>query len=107
MVLVGQNWATQIVHATGDWAGESQPEIAAVRDITVNDTLLAHVFRISPVGYIVVPVLKELPPVKAYSEVSGFNPDRSSCNPLRGQRKQPYSAYFLLSLLFEKYSIIA
>jgi hypothetical protein len=75
MELVGQNWATHIVHASGDWAGGSQPEIAAVRDITVNDTLIARVYKMSPAGYIVVPVLKELPPVKAYSEVSSFNPD--------------------------------
>jgi hypothetical protein len=36
---------------------------------------LGRVFEISPGGHVVVPALKELPPVKAYSETSRLDPD--------------------------------
>jgi hypothetical protein len=37
-------------------------------EIVENDTLVGYYFPVSPSGYIAVPILKELPPIKAYSE---------------------------------------
>ena len=68
MELVCQNWLSYMVHQKGAWAGESRPQIVDVEEIVENNTLLARCFSISPGGFVVVPVLKELPPVKAYSE---------------------------------------
>ena len=70
MRQVAQNWLTYMVSESGGWAGSNQPQITDVRDILVNDTLIANYYAISSGGYIIVPTLKELPPVKAYSEVS-------------------------------------
>jgi len=68
MEQVCQNWLTQVVFEKGAWARETSPQIRDVHEIIVNDTVLARCFSIAPNGYVVVPVLKELPPVKACSE---------------------------------------
>ena len=66
--LVCRNWLNYMVYHQGGWAGSVAPEVQAVQDITVNDTVIARYFEISPSGYILVPILKELPPVKVSSE---------------------------------------
>ncbi|MFH1419517.1 MAG: C10 family peptidase, partial [Planctomycetota bacterium] len=73
--LACQNWLSHIVNQRGSWAGEVEPEIVDVQQIIAEDgdTLLAHCFSIGPRGYVVVPILKELPPIKAYSEEYGLN----------------------------------
>jgi len=65
---VCRNWLTYMLNQKGVWGKSGNPTIAAIKDITANDTVLARCFVINPSGYIVVPVLKELPPVKACSE---------------------------------------
>ncbi|MCK4856665.1 MAG: C10 family peptidase, partial [candidate division Zixibacteria bacterium] len=62
------NWLSYIANLKGDWAGATSPEIVAVTEITARDTLLARCYLIFPSGFVVVPALRELPPVKAYSE---------------------------------------
>jgi hypothetical protein len=44
------------------------PSVTGVEAIEVNGNLLGRVYSIAPDGYIVVPALKELPPVFAHSE---------------------------------------
>lgn len=65
---VSQNWLAYMVSQNGDWAGEIEPQLMEAQEIVENDTLLGYCFSVSPSGYIVVPILKELPPIKAYSE---------------------------------------
>jgi hypothetical protein len=65
---VCQNWLKYMISQRGAWAGDVSPEIIGSYEIMENDTVLGYYFTISPSGYIVVPVLKELPPIKAYSE---------------------------------------
>jgi hypothetical protein len=73
MDRVGQNWLNLIVYHKGVWAAAETPQITNVQEMIVNDTLLARVYSIEPRGYIVVPALKELPPVKAYSDASDLD----------------------------------
>lgn len=73
MEQVCQNWLAYMVNQRGAWAGETYPQIIGVDEIIENDTVLARCFSISPRGYVVVPILKELPPIKAYSEEYGLN----------------------------------
>jgi hypothetical protein len=68
MERICQNWLAHMVDQQGDWAGEATPRITDVREIVVDGVVLARNYSIAPGGHIVVPVLKELPPVKAYSE---------------------------------------
>ncbi len=70
---VCRNWLTYIVEQTGNWAGDANPQIASVQELKVNDTVLARYYAISSGGYILVPALRDLPPIKAYSQVSTFD----------------------------------
>jgi hypothetical protein len=72
MNLVAENWLTKMVVQKSQWVDFKNPVIEKVEDFKVNDTLLARVYSISPEGYIIVPVLKELPAVKVYSDEGTF-----------------------------------
>ncbi len=68
MTLVCQNWLNLVVHEQGSWAGVTDPAITRFEDVVSGERLLARCYIIEPRGYIVVPNLKELSPVKAYSD---------------------------------------
>jgi hypothetical protein len=72
--LIAQNWLSVVTHETGDWAGSLRPRITGSDVLTsAEDTPLAYTFAVSPDGFVVVPILKELPPVKLYSEEGSFD----------------------------------
>ena len=73
MELVCQNWLSYMVYQKGAWAGATHPQIVDVDEIVEVDTVLARCFSLAPSGFVVVPVLKELPPIKAYSEEYGLD----------------------------------
>jgi len=73
MDQVCANWLTSIVEETGSWAGTTSPQIADAVDIIEDGRLLGRIYSISPQGYIIVPVLKELAPVKAYSDANDLD----------------------------------
>jgi hypothetical protein len=76
MEKVCKNWLLLFVKYKGSWAGSGNPGIIDSNDIFGdNGLLLARCFYIAPSGYVVVPVLKELPPVKVYSEIYTLNLD--------------------------------
>lgn len=68
MRRVCENWLADLVYAQGSWAGARDPGVSGANALLAGDTLLAISFDISPRGHIVVPALKELPPIQAYSE---------------------------------------
>lgn len=72
MELVCQNWLRYVVSQKAGWAGSSSPQVVNVEALVENDTVLALCFSIAPRGYVVVPILKQLPPVKVYSEANGL-----------------------------------
>ncbi len=73
MQQVCQNWLTQQVAFTGAWAGESNPQIITSNDIYSGDTVVARWFDIAPRGFVLVPVLKEMSPVKMYSDETNLD----------------------------------
>ena len=74
MRQVCENWLSYCASQPGAWAGSTKPSITGSEDILANDTLIARCYHIAPRGFVIVPVLKELPPVKAYSDESNLNP---------------------------------
>ena len=72
---VCRNWVSYMTIQEGDWAGSGTPEVTEMRELYAGDTLLARCYSIAPQGHVVVPVLKQLPPVQLYSEESGFDVD--------------------------------
>lgn len=67
------NWLLSSVDAFGPWAGSTQPTIIDQIDLTSGNTLLARCYLIAPEGHVVVPALKELPPVMACSDKHGID----------------------------------
>ena len=68
-----ENWLRHIVSQTGSWAGVSDPSVSVVEELLDGDRLLARVYSIDPAGFVVVPILRQLPPIKAYSDECKFN----------------------------------
>jgi len=67
MERVCENWLSYIVDQEGSWHGSRTPTIAHAAGIMVDGNMLGIFYTISPSGHVVVPVLKEMPPVKAYA----------------------------------------
>jgi len=78
MQQVCQNWLTEMVNIRGNWAGETNPEIIAMNEIYSGDTLVARYYSVSPRGFVVVPALKEMTPVKVYSDESNLDGDQEN-----------------------------
>ena len=76
MANVSRNFLTESVSRTGDWAGEPNPQVGETHELFHNGVLVARYFDVSPRGYVMVPVLKEATPVKAYSDESNLNADQ-------------------------------
>jgi parallel beta-helix repeat protein/predicted outer membrane repeat protein len=82
METVCQNWLSLIVHTDGGWAGAAVPTIRSVSDIVSTDPalasggrgrLLGRCYSIAPRGHVVVSVLKNMAPVKIYSDESDLD----------------------------------
>jgi hypothetical protein len=82
MRQVCENWLTYMVAQKGSWAGEVQPTVVGVQEIVVDQAVLARCYSILPRGYVVVPVLKALPPVLACSEDYGLEVTQAGGIPL-------------------------
>ncbi len=85
MNRVCDNFLKISVHERGNWAGAINPEIVSTEQIVSDGQLLAMIFNISPAGCVVVPSLKELPPIKYYSETSRL--EKSEVHGMRGLLK--------------------
>jgi hypothetical protein len=71
---VTANWIRFLAERDGAWAGSSNPQIDSVEPFTDGTgQLLARVYAVNPRGFVLVPVLKEMAPVKVWSTESNFN----------------------------------
>ena len=73
MNQVAVNWLTYVVNREGNWEKSTSPSISSSAELTWGDTVLARVYSVAPSGYVVVPLMKELAPVKVYSSNSQFD----------------------------------
>ncbi len=67
MTRVAENWLKCVAVKEGAWNASTHPKVIGYSDIVQSDTLVGRCFHVSPSGYVVVPVLKELQPVRAFS----------------------------------------
>ncbi len=70
---VCRNMLTYSTFNNGIWAESSAPEIVSTQDIFDDGVLLARCYDIAPQGFVIVPTLKEMSPVKAYSAESNLD----------------------------------
>jgi hypothetical protein len=75
MAQVCRNWLVYFLYYQGTWGGADTAVIDTVYDIVENDTLLGQSFAIDPSGHVVVPILKDLSAIKAYSEWTNIDID--------------------------------
>lgn len=70
MDQAAQNWLNDVVYQRGNWAEVTNPQIVSSDDVVVSGRVLARLYTVEPQGFILVPILKELPAVKAWSDQS-------------------------------------
>lgn len=68
MAQAAQNYVVEQIAQNGDWAGSKDARLTRVQEIVVDGEVLGRCYSFNPGGYIVVPVLKEMGPIKLYSE---------------------------------------
>ncbi len=61
------NWLTRSIARQGAWGESLTPVIAESGLIEKDGVVLARYYNIQPDGFVIVPVLMEMPPVKAYN----------------------------------------
>jgi hypothetical protein len=83
---VAQNWISLIINLEGDWGGLKTAEVTAVDEFKRSNRVLGYVCHVSPGGFILISLHKELAPVKAFSYSGHLNPasDRGLCDLLKG-----------------------
>ncbi len=70
---IARRWLAFHVQRSGGWAGSRRPKIHRTWELSTPDgTVLGYAIDIVPVGHIVVPGIRELPPIKAYSTTQSF-----------------------------------
>lgn len=68
MAQAAQNHVAEQIAENGAWAGVTDARLSRVQEIIVDGEVLGRCYSFSPSGYVVVPVLKEMGPIKLYSE---------------------------------------
>jgi hypothetical protein len=79
---VCRRWLETMVAVNGDWAGDSSPSLSGVELIVHRGIRVGWHCTVDPSGYVIVPLRRELAPIKAYSE-RGL-PDPSAVSGLLG-----------------------
>ena len=96
METVCINWLVQSVTERGSWAGATSPTIGQAQEIIKDGILLAGYYSVQPSGFIVVPTMVDLPPVKMYSETGSLN-IADTDGPVQMLRDLLYDRYLYLN----------
>ena len=73
-LAVATNWITAIIAKKGSWGTSKTAEIEAITDFSRNGCQVGYFCKVSPKGFIVISLRKEMAPVKVYSATSDLNP---------------------------------
>jgi len=65
---VCQNWLLLNADLDQSWRGIDNPKITSIDNIEENGLLIGRIYNLSPDGFVVVPALKEMPPIMTYSD---------------------------------------
>lgn len=66
-LTVANNWMRLIIRQEGNWGGSDTAEVIEIQEFTREQRVIGYFCRVSPNGYILVSLRRELAPVKAYS----------------------------------------
>ena len=72
---IAGNWVNFIIRNTGAWGGAPTATTYEVVEFKRGDQLLGYFCPVEPQGFVLVSLLRELPPVKGYSTSSDLDPN--------------------------------
>ena len=72
---IANKWISFMVHKKGNWGGSPTAYVDEVLEFKRDDRLLGYYCRVIPNGFVIVSLLKELAPVKAYSSATDLDPN--------------------------------
>lgn len=73
-LLVARRWTEYIMKQDGSWGGSKYAQISSIKELKLADRRIGYFCRVEPKGFIIVSILRELAPVKAYSTTCDMNP---------------------------------
>ncbi|RLB09035.1 MAG: hypothetical protein DRG59_03495 [Deltaproteobacteria bacterium] len=73
--VIATNWISEIVSSRGKWGESANAEVGSIEELRKGERTLGYLCHIKPSGYIIISLIKDLAPVKAYSTTTGFCPD--------------------------------
>ncbi|MCK5839389.1 MAG: C10 family peptidase [Bacteroidales bacterium] len=79
--IIAQNWITIVIDSYGTWGGVDKATIMPVRSLEKDGRKLGYYCNVTPKGFILVSIRKELAPVKLYSEMDSYINDEVDCLP--------------------------
>jgi len=71
---VAQNWLALTIRQQGDWGGSPTAQIGEIQEFKMGGRLIGYFCPVSPQGFLVLSLRRELAPVKAYSDTSNLDP---------------------------------
>lgn len=72
--IISQNYVRKVSDFYGGWSGSTEASPQALQEFRQGDLLIGYYCQVSPEGFIVMPLRRELGPVKASSEQGRFDP---------------------------------
>lgn len=73
--LAAENWITMVLAVEGSWGGSATATITKFQEFTRAGRQLGYFCGVEPQGYLVLSLLKELGPVKAWAANDNLDPD--------------------------------
>jgi hypothetical protein len=74
-LTVANNWISLVIEKKGAWGDVDTAYVKDIQEFKRGQRTLGYFCRVSPKGYIVLSLHKQLSPVKAYSATSNLDPD--------------------------------
>lgn len=74
-LTVANNWISLVIEKKGAWGDANTAYVEDIREFKRGQRTLGYFCHVSPKGYIVLSLHKQLSPVKAYSATSNLDPD--------------------------------
>ena len=71
---VATNWISAIIAKKGSWANAKRATVEEITPFSRRGHQVGYFCKVHPTGYIIVPLRKEMAPVKAYSAKSEIDP---------------------------------
>jgi hypothetical protein len=99
---VAQNWATEVSQKR-DWAGGATPAVDLAHELWYNGVLVGRYYDVQPRGFVLVPTLREMTPVKIYSDESNLSGDQEG-GPLLLAREILYQRMEAFRTVYGSYS---